>query len=79
LAACAQSQPAVDCTDLSALSPDELQLRSQVAYQARGPNGLSCNKCFHWLAEATPNCGKCRVMPGPVDPMGYCKLFVAIR
>jgi hypothetical protein len=75
VAACSKSEPEVDCSDLSALTPAELAMRSRIGYQSRAPKGLECDKCVHWIAGTTPTCGKCRVMPGPVDSLGYCRLF----
>ena len=72
---CSKSEPEVDCTDLSALQPAEIQMRSSIGYQSHGPKDLTCDKCVHWVPGATPECGKCRVMPGPVEAAGYCRLY----
>jgi hypothetical protein len=74
-AACSKTEAGADCLDLSALAPQELQMRSNIGYQAHGPKDLTCDKCVHWIAGNTPSCGKCRVMPGPVEAGGYCRLY----
>jgi hypothetical protein len=48
-----------------------------VGYQARGPKPeLQCDQCVQWQAGPVATCAKCRVMPGPVDSVGYCRLFL---
>ncbi|HEX2734736.1 MAG TPA: hypothetical protein VHM70_24190 [Polyangiaceae bacterium] len=73
-----KSEPKVDCTDVSAVSAPDLARRSALGYQVQAPKPeMACTLCVHYVAGATPDCGTCRVLPGPVSPAGYCKLFAA--
>lgn len=77
LAACGKKAPS--CTDTSGLSPDELTMRTQTAaYVETAPNPAQrCDGCAQWNAPASPDaCGGCKVVKGPINPAGWCKLWV---
>lgn len=68
------------CTDVSGLSPDELKMRTEVAaYVESAPDpSKTCDACAQWVPASSENaCGGCKVVKGPINPKGWCKLFVA--
>lgn len=71
--------PPSSCTDVSGLSPADVELRKTLEYVDRSPLAeKTCEKCQQWVAPASEDqCGGCKVMKGPVHPLGYCKVFVA--
>lgn len=36
-----------------------------------------CAQCIQFVAGAPDACGSCKVVKGPINPEGTCKLFVA--
>jgi len=78
--ACSKEKRLV-CTDTSGLEAADLALRTAptVAYMdtAADPS-KTCDKCQQFIAAPAPNaCGTCKVVKGPINPRGGCKLFVA--
>jgi hypothetical protein len=68
------------CTDVSGLTPEELQLRTgTAAYVEATPDpAKTCDNCAQWTPAPSENaCGGCKVVKGPINPKGYCKLWVA--
>ncbi len=66
------------CTDVSGLSPDELKMRNETAaYVDSAPDpSKRCDVCVQWVPGASPTaCGGCKVVKGPINPQGWCKLF----
>jgi hypothetical protein len=69
----------ISCTDTSALTPSELQIRNSLVYVDTSTQPeKACEKCLHFLpAPANANaCGACRMVRGPIHPKGTCKSFV---
>ncbi len=67
------------CEDTSALSPDDAHIRSEIAAyvdQSPDPN-KHCSACAQFNPAGKDACGTCKVVKGPINPNGYCKLFVA--
>ena len=70
---------ALDCTDVSALSPNEIATRTTLGYVDATPEpAKTCLNCLQYIAGAANNCGACKVIKGPIHPAGYCKVWVAI-
>ena len=68
------------CTDVSGLTPDELKVRTETAtYTEVAPDQAKrCEVCAQWVPGPSPEaCGGCKVVKGPINPKGWCKLFVA--
>ena len=66
----------LDCTDMSGLSPDEQNLRKTNEYVDASPNpAKSCENCLQFVAAAPDQCGSCKVLKGPINRLGYCKLW----
>jgi hypothetical protein len=80
-AACGKERHALSCMDTSALAPADLALRTStaVAYADSAVDlGKPCDRCQHFLpAPVAGDCGACKVVKGPINPKGGCKLFVA--
>ena len=77
VAACSKKP---SCSDVSGLSPDELRTRNDIAtYTETAPDpAKKCNLCAQWVPAPSANaCGTCKVVKGPINPEGWCKLFVA--
>jgi len=67
-----------DCNDVSALSPDELRTRNEIAkYVDRSMEAAKrCSACVQFIPAAPKQCGGCKVVKGPISPDGGCILFV---
>jgi hypothetical protein len=80
-AACGKQKHALSCADTSTLAPEDLALRtsSAVAYADSAVDmSKPCDRCQHFLpAPVADTCGACKVVKGPINPKGGCKLFVA--
>ncbi|HQZ70274.1 MAG: high-potential iron-sulfur protein [Anaerolineae bacterium] len=67
---------ALACTDVSALTEDEKTTRTTLNYvDASVTEGKNCTNCQQFqpdAANATASCGKCLVVPGSINPGGYC-------
>ncbi len=75
---CKEKTPPLACTDTSALSPADLQVRTLLAYvDASMEPGKTCSVCQQFLPAAPNACGACKVVKGPINPGGNCKSFVA--
>jgi High potential iron-sulfur protein len=68
-----------NCTDESGLSPDELKARNETAQYTEQTMDATkhCSLCALFVPPAQAGCGACKVLKGPINPNGYCKLFVA--
>ena len=79
-AACSKEKRLV-CTDTSALAPADAAFRTSpaVAYEDTAADPAKpCNRCQQFVPPPGPHaCGSCKVVKGPVNPNGGCKLFVA--
>jgi len=67
------------CNDTSSLSPDDQKIRTEVAAyveQSTDP-AKHCSACQQFVAGPKDGCGSCKVVKGPINPGGSCKLFVA--
>ena len=77
-AGCGKGKRALSCTDTSALTPADVQLRTTLAYVdvSTDPN-KTCTQCQQFIASPSPDaCGTCKVVKGPINPKGNCKSFV---
>jgi High potential iron-sulfur protein len=76
LAACSKS---ANCSEAPGLSADELKAREDTAqYQDQSMDATKhCALCSLFVAPTQTGCGACKVLKGPINPNGYCKLYVA--
>jgi hypothetical protein len=72
-----KKQPPASCNDTNSLSPADIELRKTLEYVDRSPlEANHCEKCRQYEEPAAVDqCGKCKVMKGPVHPHGTCKVF----
>jgi hypothetical protein len=81
LAACGggegeKAAPALACTDVTGLAPADAQLRTAQAYADKSPHAdKNCLTCNFYDAGPAGACGGCKVIKGPINPVGYCNLF----
>lgn len=67
-----------NCEDVSGITPDEAAARTAQQYTAPSPTpDRACNGCNQWVPAAPNACGGCKVLKGPIDPNGWCKLWAA--
>lgn len=79
-AACSKAPAALNCTDVTGLSPADVTVRTSLAYSDVSMEaGKSCTGCqqFNPPPAGANVCGTCKVVKGPINPKGYCKSFVA--
>ncbi len=76
LLACSKKE---DCSNVSALSADELRTRNDVAkYVDQTLEAAKrCSGCAQFVAAAPDQCGRCKIVKGPINPNGGCILFAA--
>jgi hypothetical protein len=66
------------CSDTSALSASDMQVRASLAYADIAPDPTKmCVSCQQFLPGAPDACGTCKVLKGPVSPAGNCKAYAA--
>lgn len=67
------------CTDVSGLNTDEINARTNTAqYVDAAPDpAKKCNGCVQFVPGPENKCASCKVVKGPINPEGYCKLWVA--
>jgi hypothetical protein len=76
--ACSKSPAALNCTDVTGLSPADVTVRTSLGYSDVSMEaGKSCTGCQQFVPAAPNACGTCKVVKGPINPKGYCKSFVA--
>lgn len=75
-AACGGGAPALDCDDVSNLSATDASFRTGQGYVETSTRpGRTCDTCNFYTA--VPNaCGTCTLIRGPINPAGYCNLWV---
>lgn len=76
LVACSKK---ANCSDDSALSADDKRIREEAAkYVDQTMEATKrCSGCLQFVAAEPGQCGGCKVVKGPINPDGYCNLFVA--
>lgn len=79
LAACSGGGASgLDCSDVSALPASDASFRSGQGYMERSTrSGRNCEGCNFYTAAGANACGSCTVLRGPINPAGYCNLWVA--
>ena len=67
------------CQDVSGLSTDEVNQRQNIAqYQEQSMDAVKrCQGCVQFVPGPKDACGSCKVVKGPINPEGGCKLWTA--
>ena len=75
LAACSRKP---SCQDVTGLTPEEVRARNETAKYVEQTMDATkrCSGCVQWIPAAPDKCGGCKVVKGPINPDGYCVLFV---
>jgi hypothetical protein len=64
------------CDDVSGLSATDADFRRGQGYVERSTRpGRSCETCNFYTTGAAA-CGECTLIRGPINPAGYCNLWV---
>ncbi len=68
----------LDCTDVSGLTAEEIQMRESLQYTDHSPYpDKTCSNCQLFIPPENPNqCGACQLIKGPIHPNGYCTSWV---
>jgi hypothetical protein len=66
------------CEDVSGLAPADLTVRRDTAQyvDTAADPAKKCSGCAQYIPAAPNACGGCKVVKGPINPEGGCKLFV---
>jgi hypothetical protein len=66
-----------NCNDITGLSPADAEARRTTAqYVEQAPDpAKKCEGCVQFQPGPANACGSCKVVKGPIDPNGYCKLW----
>jgi hypothetical protein len=76
LLACSKSAPL--CSDPAHLTDAENSLRTSLNYQEHsGQDGQACAGCAFFQADKDSLCGTCKLLKGPVNPLGRCDSWSA--
>lgn len=79
LVACGKTEggAGAGCDDLTGLSDADKGTRTANGYVGKSTEaGKSCTGCtFFNVPAGGAACGTCKVVKGPIDAAGYCKLF----
>ena len=67
------------CNDTAGLSPEEAKMRTDQNYLDNSPDPQKpCLNCAQYQAAPNPEtCGSCKVLKGPINVKGTCKLWTA--
>jgi len=66
------------CNDVSGLNAEQQAARNALGYEdMTSQPGKTFAKCAQYVPAAkVSECGKCKVLAGPVHPNGYCRAYV---
>ena len=75
-----QKRALVVCSDPARLSNAENSLRESLRYTEESPqNDQTCGDCGFFAVSAEKGCGTCKLLKGPVNPMGRCNSWSAAK
>jgi hypothetical protein len=66
------------CEDVTGLTPAEVTIRRDTAayVEVAADPAKKCAACAQFEPKGANACGGCKVVKGPINPEGGCKLFV---
>lgn len=69
----------LDCSDPAALSENDIQQRDALQYvEVSEMPEQNCANCLQFEpAQTEGECGACKVVPGTINPAGWCSVWVA--
>jgi len=66
------------CNEATGLNPADKVAREASGYADRTADPKrSCATCQQWEPGSDDGCGRCKIVRGPIHPLGTCKLFAA--
>ncbi|MBA2663791.1 MAG: high-potential iron-sulfur protein [Bradymonadaceae bacterium] len=76
--AAATGAAALNCTDVSALNDQQKAGRTTNGYVEKSTKaGQDCTNCvLYTMPAAAGQCGGCSVVAGPINPAGWCNIWV---
>lgn len=78
LAACKGGGGSLSCADTTGLSEADIATRTANAYVEATTNpAQNCANCVLYVVGAPNACGGCTVVKGPINPAGWCNIWVA--
>ena len=79
LAGCGGEGAPLNCTSTEGLDAAQIATRTSQHYVDRSPHAdKKCDGCrFFQAPQEQGRCGGCQVVPGPINPAGYCDLWAA--
>lgn len=76
LTSCGRDLSSLKCSAPEQLDEQSKQTRSQLGYvDLARDEGKRCLSCTYWEKAASDGCGSCSTVPGPIHPLGTCKIF----
>jgi hypothetical protein len=67
----------LNCNNTAGLSSEDIATRTSNQYVERTMDaGKKCSGCNFYQGPAEGACGQCTVVKGPINPGGYCRLWV---
>lgn len=67
----------LSCDDTSGLPANDADFRRAQGYVEHSTReGRNCAGCNFYTAAGANACGSCTVVRGPINPEGYCNLWV---
>ena len=75
-----ESKKPVSCSDLSGVSPEEIEKRKRLGYVDETPiSDSNCGNCKLYLPPGKgESCGSCSLFKGPVEVNGYCTYYAPV-
>lgn len=72
------SASSLSCVDSPDLTDADRQTRTALKYVDKSDVAdQNCTNCVQFEVGAEGACGKCKVLPGPVNPAGHCSVWAA--
>lgn len=69
--------PAVQNCDASGLSEQQIQTRNALQYTDNSSKADQfCHNCQYFKPASGEGCGTCSIVPGPINPQGWCTAWV---
>lgn len=69
----------LNCDDPAALNDVDVSTRTALGYvEVSTTDGQTCTNCLQFEAPANGGCGTCKVVPGTINPAGWCSVWVEL-
>ncbi len=69
----------LNCNDPSTMSDVDVSTRTALGYvETSVMEGQSCTNCLHNEPPVNGGCGTCKVVPGTINPGGWCSVWVEL-